>query len=92
MLIEYIQEALEKTEYKKLENGTWFAEIPGFPGVWSNGISVEECLVRDVLYFKKGINREVQIAWIFGSFFRWFYALSRGVQQEPSAVSSRNFY
>lgn len=43
MLVEYIQGAIENAEYKKLEDGTWFAEIPGFEGVWSNGKSVEEC-------------------------------------------------
>ncbi|MBS1259537.1 MAG: hypothetical protein MAG551_02609 [Candidatus Scalindua arabica] len=43
MLVEYIQEALGSAEYKKLENGTWFAEIPGFKGVWANGKTVEEC-------------------------------------------------
>jgi len=43
MLVEYIQGALEDAEYKRLENGTWFAEIPGFKGVWANGKTVEEC-------------------------------------------------
>jgi len=43
MLIEYIQGALENAEYKKLEDGTWFAEIPGFEGVWANSKTVEEC-------------------------------------------------
>jgi len=43
MIIEYCQKALEKAEYKKLEDGTWFAEIPGFRGVWANGENVEEC-------------------------------------------------
>ncbi len=43
MLVEYIQGALEKAEYKKLENGTWFAEILGFDGVWANGKTVEGC-------------------------------------------------
>ncbi len=43
MLFEYIQGALEKAEYKKIDNGTWFAEIPGFKGVWANGKTVEEC-------------------------------------------------
>ncbi|MBL6992211.1 MAG: type II toxin-antitoxin system HicB family antitoxin [Bacteriovoracaceae bacterium] len=43
MLVEYIQGALENAEYKRLENGTWFAEIPGFKGVWANGKTVEEC-------------------------------------------------
>jgi len=43
MLTEYIQKALEKAHYKVLEDGTWFAEIPGFQGVWANATSVEEC-------------------------------------------------
>jgi len=43
MLTEYIQKALEKARYKVLEDGTWFAEIPGFQGVWANAASVEEC-------------------------------------------------
>ena len=43
MLIRYIQNALKHAEYKKLDDGTWFAEIPGFEGVWANGATVEEC-------------------------------------------------
>ena len=43
MIIEYCQKAIEKAEYKKLEDGTWYAELPGFKGVWSNAKSVEEC-------------------------------------------------
>ncbi|HHT9132447.1 MAG TPA: type II toxin-antitoxin system HicB family antitoxin [Candidatus Tripitaka californicus] len=43
MLVEYIQGALEKAEYKKLDDGNWFAEIPGFEGVWADGKTVEEC-------------------------------------------------
>ena len=43
MIIEYCQKAIEKAEYKKLEDGTWFAEISGFRGVWANGKTVEEC-------------------------------------------------
>jgi len=43
MLLEYTQKALEKAQYKKLDDGTWFAEIPGFEGVWANANTVEEC-------------------------------------------------
>jgi predicted RNase H-like HicB family nuclease len=43
MLFEYIQKALKKAEYKILDNGTWFAEIPGFEGLWANTKTVEEC-------------------------------------------------
>jgi len=43
MIFEYIQKALKKAEYKILDNGTWFAEIPGFEGLWANTKTVEEC-------------------------------------------------
>ena len=43
MLTDYIKASLKKAEYKKLEDGTWYAEIPGFTGVWANKDSVEEC-------------------------------------------------
>lgn len=43
MLFEYINGALKSAEYKKLEDGTWFAEIPRFDGVWANSKTVEEC-------------------------------------------------
>ncbi len=43
MIFEYCQRVIEKAEYKKIEDGTWFAEIPGFEGVWANGKRVEEC-------------------------------------------------
>ncbi len=46
MLFEYIQRALRKAEYKLLDNGTWFAEIPGFEGVWANAQTVEECRIE----------------------------------------------
>jgi predicted RNase H-like HicB family nuclease len=43
MIIEYCQKAIEDAQYKKLNDGTWFAEIPGFQGVWANGQTVEQC-------------------------------------------------
>ena len=51
MLSEYIQKALEKAEYKVLDDGSWFAEVPSFEGVWANGSTVEECRheLREVL-------------------------------------------
>jgi len=42
MIINYCKKAVEKAQYKKLEDNTWFAEIPGFQGVWANGKTVEE--------------------------------------------------
>ncbi len=43
MLTEYIQAALRRSVYKQLEDQTWFAEIPGFEGVWANAATVEAC-------------------------------------------------
>lgn len=43
MLVEYIQAVIETADYKKLDDGSWFAETAGFEGVWANGKSVEEC-------------------------------------------------
>jgi len=43
MLSDYIHAALEKAKYKQLENNTWFAEIPGFDGVWANDKNIERC-------------------------------------------------
>ena len=43
MIIEYGKKAIERAEYKKLVDGSWFTEIPGFQGVWANGDSVEQC-------------------------------------------------
>ncbi len=43
MLLEYCEKAVAKAEYKRLEDGAWYAEIPGFQGVWSTGATVEVC-------------------------------------------------
>lgn len=43
MIFEYCQKAIERAEYKKLEDGTWYAEVPGFKGVWANAETVEDC-------------------------------------------------
>jgi predicted RNase H-like HicB family nuclease len=43
MILEYVSKAIESTSYKLLDDGTWFAEIPGFEGVWANAPTVESC-------------------------------------------------
>jgi predicted RNase H-like HicB family nuclease len=43
MLLKYIQKALDRAQYKLLDDGTWFVDIPGFQGVWANKPNVEEC-------------------------------------------------
>jgi len=55
MILEYCQKVIEKAEYKKLEDGTWFAEISGFKGVWANGKTVEECRKELITVLEKWI-------------------------------------
>jgi predicted RNase H-like HicB family nuclease len=43
MLAQYMEKVLERAEYKRLDDGTWFADIPGFNGVWANALTVEAC-------------------------------------------------
>ena len=43
MLSQYMSRALERATYKQLDDRTWFAEIPGFTGVWANAPTVETC-------------------------------------------------
>lgn len=43
MLTRYIRAALHRAEYKQLDDGTYFGEIPGFDGVWAGSASLESC-------------------------------------------------
>ncbi|MGH9818406.1 MAG: type II toxin-antitoxin system HicB family antitoxin [Candidatus Acidiferrales bacterium] len=43
MLSEYIAKKLQRAEYKKLKDGTYFGEIPGLRGVWANAKKLEDC-------------------------------------------------
>lgn len=44
MLIEYIQAAMRKAKYEILDGDEGFyAEIPGFQGVWANAPTLEAC-------------------------------------------------
>jgi predicted RNase H-like HicB family nuclease len=40
-ILQYIQAAMEHAHYEKMEDGEWFASIPGFAGLWASGRSVE---------------------------------------------------
>jgi predicted RNase H-like HicB family nuclease len=46
MLIDYIQAAMSKAQFKVLEDGTIFGEIPPCQGVWSNAATEEEARVE----------------------------------------------
>jgi predicted RNase H-like HicB family nuclease len=39
---EYTKAAMNRAQYEQMEDGEWFASIPGFDGLWATGSSVEE--------------------------------------------------
>ena len=43
MILAYVQEALQRAEYDKLDDGTYVAEVPGLHGVLATGRSLEHC-------------------------------------------------
>jgi predicted RNase H-like HicB family nuclease len=65
MLTEYIVEAMSQAQYKILEDGTYFGEVPGFQGVWGNADTLEACrkelqeVLEEWLVLKLWDNEEV---------------------------------
>ncbi len=47
MIRRYLDEALRRADYEKLEDGTYAAEVPGLQGVLATGTTLEKC--RDEL-------------------------------------------
>jgi predicted RNase H-like HicB family nuclease len=47
MLTDYIRAALNQAHYEILDDGTFYGEIPGLPGVLANAVTLEAC--RDEL-------------------------------------------
>jgi predicted RNase H-like HicB family nuclease len=43
MLLRYVETAVKQAQYKQLEDESWYAEIPGYPGVWANAANIEDC-------------------------------------------------
>lgn len=44
MLTEYIRAAMRQAKYEILsDDGTFYGEIPGFQGVYSNAATLEDC-------------------------------------------------
>jgi len=41
-LTEYISAAMRHAEYERLEDGDWYAHIPGLPGLWASAKTVED--------------------------------------------------
>jgi predicted RNase H-like HicB family nuclease len=51
MLSDYMDKAMQHAQYERIEDGTYFATIPGFEGLWANGSTEQECKkqLREVL-------------------------------------------
>ena len=51
MLTAYIQAAMQKAQYKILDDGMYFGETQGFQGVWASEKTLEECrrILQEVL-------------------------------------------
>ena len=51
MLNDYMDKAMQHAQYERIEDGTYFARIPGFKGVWANASTMQECHneLREVL-------------------------------------------
>lgn len=43
MLTDYINAAMRHAAYERLEDDTWYGEIPGLQGVFANAPTLEEC-------------------------------------------------
>jgi len=51
MLLDYINAAMTRAKLESLEDGSWYAEIPGFRGVWADAATRAACRrqLREVL-------------------------------------------
>lgn len=59
-MLEYMRAAMRRAEYEKLEDGTIYAHIPGFEGLWANAANFEDA--REELY------RSLD-GWLYVNFF-----------------------
>jgi predicted RNase H-like HicB family nuclease len=41
-LTEYLHAAMRHAEYERLDDGDWYAHIPGLPGLWASAKTVED--------------------------------------------------
>ena len=40
--LQYLNAAMKKAEFDRMENGEYFASIPGFDGLWASGHTRDE--------------------------------------------------
>jgi predicted RNase H-like HicB family nuclease len=62
MLLDYLNAALERATYDKIEDEEpFYGEIPGIQGVWATGKTLEEC--------RRSLLRALE-DWVFFSIYR----------------------
>ena len=51
MITKFVEQKMEQATYKILDDGLYFAEIPGIKGVWASAKKLEDCRkeLREVL-------------------------------------------
>jgi predicted RNase H-like HicB family nuclease len=55
-LTQYRRAAMRNAEYERLDDGDWYAHVPGLPGLWASAKTVEDArnelssAVEDRLY------------------------------------------
>ena len=65
MLTAYIRAAMQEAQYKILDDGMYFGEIPDLQGVWASEANLEECrrvlqeVLEEWLLLKLRDNEEV---------------------------------
>jgi predicted RNase H-like HicB family nuclease len=42
LFVKYMEAAMSRAQYEVMEDGDYWAEIPGFQGVWGTGKTIEE--------------------------------------------------
>ncbi len=42
LMADYIEAAMREARYEVLKDGTWYGEIPGLQGVWSDADTLEQ--------------------------------------------------
>lgn len=43
MFTEYVEAAMRHARYERIEDGTYFGEIPGFDGLWADADTEDAC-------------------------------------------------
>ncbi len=41
-VLQYMEAAMRRASYERIEGGAWFASIPGLGGLWATGSTIEE--------------------------------------------------